>query len=84
MAEPTGNMMSTSAVAPRWRSSHRGIVVSQSLRVGGDEMDDAIVTHIKKEGCAVGQQTAEETASRSVPGTGCWRRCRPRCEAATC
>ena len=26
-----------------------GIVVSQSLRVGGDEMDDAIVNHVKKE-----------------------------------
>ena len=25
-----------------------GIVVSQSLRVGGDEMDDAIVTHIEQ------------------------------------
>jgi rod shape-determining protein MreB len=38
-----------------------GIVVSQSLRVGGDEMDDAIVTHIKKEyELLVGQQTAEE------------------------
>ena len=38
-----------------------GIVVSQSLRVGGDEMDDAIVTHIKKEyKLLVGQQTAEE------------------------
>jgi len=35
--------------------------VSQSLRVGGDEMDDAIVTHVKKEyKLLVGQQTAEE------------------------
>src|SRR3990170_4722149 len=38
-----------------------GIVVSQSLRVGGDEMDDAIVGHIKKEyKLLIGQQTAEE------------------------
>jgi rod shape-determining protein MreB len=38
-----------------------GIVVSQSLRVGGDEMDDAIVTHVKKEyKLLIGQQTAEE------------------------
>jgi rod shape-determining protein MreB len=38
-----------------------GIVVSQSLRVGGDEMDEAIVAHIKKEyKLLVGQQTAEE------------------------
>jgi rod shape-determining protein MreB len=38
-----------------------GIVVSQSLRVGGDEMDDAIVNHIKKEyKLLIGQQTAEE------------------------
>src|SRR3712207_9061150 len=38
-----------------------GIVVSQSLRVGGDEMDDAIVNHVKKEyKLLIGQQTAEE------------------------
>ena len=38
-----------------------GIVVSQSLRVGGEEMDDAIVNHIKKEyKLLIGQQTAEE------------------------
>jgi rod shape-determining protein MreB len=38
-----------------------GIVVSQSLRVGGDEMDEAIVSHVKKEyKLLIGQQTAEE------------------------
>jgi rod shape-determining protein MreB len=38
-----------------------GIVVSQSLRVGGDEMDEAITSHIKKEyKLLIGQQTAEE------------------------
>jgi rod shape-determining protein MreB len=38
-----------------------GIVVSQSLRVGGDEMDEAIISHIKKEyKLLIGQQTAEE------------------------
>ena len=38
-----------------------GIVVSQSLRVGGDEMDDAIINHVKKEyKLLIGQQTAEE------------------------
>src|ERR671938_428725 len=38
-----------------------GIVVSQSLSVGGDEMDDAIVNHVKREyKLLVGQQTAEE------------------------
>src|ERR671934_148076 len=38
-----------------------GIVVSQSLRVGGDEMDEAIVGHVKKEyKLLIGQQTAEE------------------------
>ena len=38
-----------------------GIVVSQSLRVGGDEMDEAIISHIKTEyKLLVGQQTAEE------------------------
>src|SRR5919204_531453 len=38
-----------------------GIVVSQSLRVGGDEMDEAIINHIKRDyKLLVGQQTAEE------------------------
>src|ERR671936_190172 len=38
-----------------------GIVVSQSLRVGGDEMDDAIVNHVKREYKLLdGQQNAEE------------------------
>src|SRR5213083_1132820 len=38
-----------------------GIVVSQSLRVGGDEMDEAIINHIKREyNLLIGQQTAEE------------------------
>src|SRR5436190_1980515 len=38
-----------------------GIVVSQSMRVGGDEMDEAIIQHIKTEyKLLVGQQTAEE------------------------
>ena len=63
VGEPTGNMIvdiggGTTEVAV---ISLGGIVVSQSLRVGGDEMDDAIVTHIKKEyKLLVGQQTAEE------------------------
>jgi rod shape-determining protein MreB len=38
-----------------------GIVVSQSIRVGGDEMDESIMNHIKKEyKLMIGQQTAEE------------------------
>jgi rod shape-determining protein MreB len=63
VSEPTGNMIvdvggGTSEVAV---ISLGGIVVSQSLRVGGDEMDDAIVSHIKKEyKLLIGQQTAEE------------------------
>src|SRR6187397_3401046 len=63
IGEPTGNMIvdiggGTTEVAV---ISLGGIVVSQSLRVGGDEMDDAIVTHITKEyKLLVGQQTAEE------------------------
>jgi rod shape-determining protein MreB len=63
IAEPAGNMIvdiggGTSEVAV---ISLGGIVVSQSLRVGGDEMDDAIVNHVKKEyKLLIGQQTAEE------------------------
>jgi rod shape-determining protein MreB len=61
--EPTGNMIvdiggGTSEVAV---ISLGGIVTSQSIRVGGDEMDESIVTYIKKEyGLAIGERTAEE------------------------
>ena len=38
-----------------------GIVVSESIRVGGDEMDDGIVNYVKREyKLMIGQQTAEE------------------------
>jgi rod shape-determining protein MreB len=63
VSEPTGNMIvdvggGTTEVAV---ISLGGIVVSQSLRVGGDEMDEAIISHVKKEyKLLVGQQTAEE------------------------
>src|SRR5207237_9482599 len=51
VAEPTGNMIvdvggGTTEVEV---ISLGGIAVSQSLRVGGDEMDDAIINHIKRE-----------------------------------
>ena len=63
VSEPTGNMIvdiggGTTEVAV---ISLGGIVVSQSIRVGGDEMDEAIIAHIKKEyKLLIGQQTAEE------------------------
>ena len=63
VSEPTGNMIvdiggGTTEVAV---ISLGGIVVSQSIRVGGDEMDDAIMSYIKKEyKLLIGQQTSEE------------------------
>jgi rod shape-determining protein MreB len=63
VSEPTGNMIvdvggGTTEVAV---ISLGGIVVSQSLRVGGDEMDEAIISHVKKEyKLLIGQQTSEE------------------------
>ena len=63
VAEPTGNMVvdiggGTSEVAV---ISLGGIVVSQSIRVGGDELDEAIVNYVKREyKLMIGQQTAEE------------------------
>jgi len=40
--------------------SLKGIVYSQSLRVGGDKMDDAIVSYIKRNyNLCIGEQTAE-------------------------
>lgn len=61
--EPTGNMIvdiggGTTEVAV---ISLGGIVTSQSIRVGGDELDNAIVNFIKKEySLALGYRTAEE------------------------
>ncbi len=63
VSEPTGNMIvdvggGTTEVAV---ISLGGIVVSQSLRVGGDEMDEAIINHTKREyKLLIGNQTAEE------------------------
>jgi len=61
--EPTGNMIvdiggGTSEVAV---ISLGGIVVSLSVRVGGDELDNAIIQYIKKEySLLLGERTAEE------------------------
>ena len=60
--EPAGNMIvdiggGTTEVAV---ISLGGVVASQSARVGGDELDDAIVQFIKKEySVALGERTAE-------------------------
>jgi len=61
--EPTGNMVvdiggGTTEVAV---ISLGGIVTSQSIRIGGDELDDAIITFGKKEhSLMLGERTAEE------------------------
>jgi len=61
--EPTGNMVvdiggGTTEVAV---ISLGGMVTSQSVRIGGDELDEAIIQFIKKEySLALGERTAEE------------------------
>jgi rod shape-determining protein MreB len=61
--EPTGSMIvdvggGTSEVAV---ISLGGIVASQSLRIGGDEMDEAITYYLKKEhNLLLGERTAEK------------------------
>lgn len=61
--EPTGNMIvdiggGTTEVAV---ISLGGIVVAKSLRIGGDEFDEAIIQYIKKEyNVMIGERTAEE------------------------
>jgi rod shape-determining protein MreB len=63
VGEPTGNMIvdiggGTTEVAV---ISLGGIVVAQSIRVGGDELDEAIVNYVKREQkLMIGTQTAEE------------------------
>jgi len=61
--EPTGSMIvdvggGTSEVAV---ISLGGVVTSESIRIGGDEIDDAIINYIKKNyNLMIGERTAEE------------------------
>lgn len=61
--EPTGNMIvdiggGTTEVAV---ISLGGIVTSRSVRVAGDEMDDAVIQHLKKTyNLLIGERTAED------------------------
>jgi rod shape-determining protein MreB and related proteins len=70
--EPTGNMVvdiggGTTEVAV---ISLGGIVTATSIRVGGDELDEAIINYIKKEySLALGERTAEEI--KMVLGSAC-------------
>ncbi len=65
--EPSGSMVvdiggGTSEVAV---ISLGGIVVSRSLRIAGDELDDAIVHYVKKEyNLMIGERTAEDIKMR--------------------
>jgi rod shape-determining protein MreB and related proteins len=76
--EPVGNMVvdvggGTTEVAV---ISLGGIVVAESIRTGGYELDDAIASYIKREhGLAIGQQTAEDIklsvgSAMHMPGLG--------------
>jgi rod shape-determining protein MreB len=63
VAEPSGNMIvdvggGTSEMAV---VALGGMVVSQSIRIGSDELDDAISAHVRREhNLAIGTATAEE------------------------
>ena len=74
--EPAGNMIvdiggGTSEVAI---ISLGGIVVSQCVRVGGDEMDESIIQYIKNTyNLMIGERTAEEvkmSIGSAFPGSG--------------
>jgi rod shape-determining protein MreB len=63
VGEPTGNMVvdiggGTTEVAV---ISLGGIVTSRSIRVAGDEMDDAVIQHVKRTyNLLIGERTAED------------------------
>ena len=63
ISEPTGNMVvdiggGTTEVAIM---SYGGMVLSRSVRIGGDELDQSIINWVKKEySLALGERTAEE------------------------
>ena len=85
--EPAGNMIvdiggGTTEVAV---ISLGGIVASESIRIAGDELDEAIITYVKKEySLALGERTSEEikiALGERVPA--CRRSCTRRSAAAT-
>lgn len=75
VTEPTGNMVvdiggGTTGVAI---VSLAGIVVSKSVKVGGDKMDEAILQYVKRNyNMLIGERTAEEVKKRlgNVMGNG--------------
>jgi rod shape-determining protein MreB len=75
VGDPTGNMVvdiggGTTEVAV---ISLGGIVTSRSIRVAGDEMDDAIVQHVKRTyNLLIGERTAEEIKIKI--GSAIWNR----------
>src|SRR6266567_180399 len=79
--EPVGNMVvdvggGTTEVAV---ISLGGIVASESIRVGGDKMDQAIIAFVKKEhALMLGERTAEEI--KVVIGSACPSAEEPRAE----
>ena len=61
--EPAGSMIIDigGGTAEMAVISLAGIVFSRSIRIGGDEMDDAIIEHVKKTyNLMIGERTAEE------------------------
>ena len=88
VSEPTGNMIvdiggGTTEVAV---ISLGGIVVSQSIRVGGDEMDEAIMSS-HQEGVQAPDRPADRRGAQARDRLGVGapaRRSRPRCAGATC
>ena len=92
VGEPTGSMIvdiggGTSEVAV---ISLGGIVVSQSIRIGGDELDEAIINHCKHTyKLMIGTQTAEEVkleagSASPLRGGGAGRDPRPRPRLRAC
>ena len=68
ITEPTGDMIvdiggGTTDIAV---ISMAGVVYSKSVRVAGNELDEAIIDHMRKvHGLLIGDRTAEQIRSRS-------------------
>ena len=85
--EPAGNMIvdiggGTTEVAV---ISLGGIVASESIRIAGDELDEAIINFVKKEySLALGERTVGGDQDRARRARSrCRKSCTPRCAAAT-
>jgi rod shape-determining protein MreB len=86
VSEPTGSMIvdiggGTTEVAV---ISLGGIVTSRSLRVAGDEIDEAIIAYVRRTfNMLIGERTPNRSSCKLAPLIRCRKKCPVKLKAAT-